>query len=176
MCLYLTAGVSGNGFLDPGNGNGNDSAYSRTGNRIQIVFLFWERDQKLNSQFLGKGIQEFPKTNQLTSKYTFNVSYFFTEQTSSSLFSSPPLQGWGFCSSLEIHDLGNRKPVFLGMYGNENYRSPLVFELHFIIFLSTRFCLQFPPGCHPTWPTIMICLEWWLNLDIRLFLFCLIFS
>ena len=95
MCLYLTAGVSGNGFLDPGNGNGNDSAYSRTGNRIQIVFLFWERDQKLNSQFLGKGIprcfsQEFPEKNQLTSKYTF--SYFFTEQTSSFLFSSPPLQ------------------------------------------------------------------------------------
>ena len=67
MCSrYLTAGVSGNGFLDPSNGNGNGSAYSRTGIRIQIVFLFWERDQKLNSQFLGKGIprcfsQELPK-------------------------------------------------------------------------------------------------------------------
>ena len=44
-----------------------------TESEFKIVFLFWERDQKLNSQFLGKGIQEFPKTNQLTSKFTFKL-------------------------------------------------------------------------------------------------------
>ena len=60
-------------FWIPAMGTGMARPIQEPESEFKIVFLFWERDQELNSQFLGKGIQEFPKTNQLTSKFTFKL-------------------------------------------------------------------------------------------------------
>ena len=74
---------------------GTGMAYSRNGIRIQNCFPFLGTGSKTQFPIFRKGNSTllFSRTsekNQLTSKYTF--SYFFTEQTSSFLFSSPPLQ------------------------------------------------------------------------------------